>query len=126
MQRFPHAADTRAGGSEGNAGTLVLLLIPAGTEAELEAAAAEEIEGGGLLGQEGRMAVVVGKDNAADSQRGGNGRGDSQGRHRGERIEKVVGHDQRGIAVGFGAASLLFPVAPVSRVVREGSETKWA
>jgi hypothetical protein len=73
MQRFPHAADTRAGGSEGNAGTRTLP-IPAGTEAELEAAAAEETRVAAFLGQEGRMAVVAGKDNAADSQRGGNGR----------------------------------------------------
>jgi hypothetical protein len=126
MQRFLHAADTRAGGIKADAGPLVFLLVPAGTESELEAAATEQIEGRGLFRQERRVAIVVGEDDAADSKRRRNGRDRGQGRHRGEWIEEVVGHHQCGVAASLSAAGLLLPVAPVSSAVGKRGEAEWS
>jgi hypothetical protein len=78
---------------EGHAGPPVLLAQPAGTDAQLEAASGQHVQGGGLLGQEHRVPVVVVQDQAADPQRLGRARGRRQ-RHQGSQlVAERLGHE---------------------------------
>ena len=93
----------------GEAGFLVVGLHPSGAQAHFEAALAQHIEGGRLLGQDERIPVVVPEDRGAHPQRGGGGRRGGQGRRRGELIAEVVRHEQSRVAEILGLACLCRP-----------------
>ena len=92
-------------------GLLVVGLHPSGAEAELEAALAQHVEGGRLLGQDDRVPVVVAEDEGAHAQGGGGGGHGGQRRHRGQLVAEVVGHEQGRVAEVLGPAGLIGPGA---------------
>ena len=59
------------------------------------------------------MAVVVAEDQRAHPQRGGGGGHRGQGRHRGQLVAEVVGHEQGGVTEVLGPAGLVGPRAAV-------------
>ena len=110
----------------GQPGLVVVGAHPAGTEAHFEAAVAEHVERGRLLGQHEGVAVVVAEDQRPHAQRGG-GRGHrGQGGHGGELVAEVVGHEQRAVAEVLGLAGLLGPGAggAVGRLAQLRGEAK--
>ena len=108
----------------GEAGLLVVGLHPSGAQAHLEAAVAQHIEGGRLLGQDERIPVVVPEDQGAHPQRGGGGCRRGQGRRRGELVAEVVRHEESRVAQILGLACLFGPrarraVGPLAQLGRE-------
>ncbi len=71
---------------------------PAGTQAELESAAGQELQRGSLACHEQRVAIVVGQHEGPQVQaRRGRG-GGGEGGHRRQLIGQVVRHHQRRVA----------------------------
>ncbi len=101
----------------------VVGLHPSGAEAELEAALAQDIERGRFLGQHEGVPVVVAEDERAQAQRGGGGGHGGQGRHRGQLVAEVVGHEQGGVARGPRHDG---PARPTSGPCRRGPCSSWA
>ena len=105
--------DAHARAIERDAGLLVVGCHPAGADAELEAAAAEQIDGRRLLGEHHRMAVVVAPHERADGEGGGGlGGGDQCGRDR-PLVVEVVGDGERRIAEAFDPLRQLAPAHAV-------------
>ena len=95
----------------GDAGLLVVAAHPPRTHAELEAAVAQQVHGGGLLGQHERMAVVVVEHEGPHPEPVGGARRRHQGGHGGELVPEVVGHEQGGVAEVLRLAGLFGPRA---------------
>ena len=95
----------------GDARLLVVGLHPSGAQAHFEAALAQHIERGRLLGQDERVPVVVPEDQRAHPQRGGGRGGGGQGRRRGQLVAEVVRHEQGRVAEILGPAGLFGPRA---------------
>ena len=72
------------GGIEGDAGLVVLVLQPAGADAQLQAAVGEDVDRAGGHGQHDGVAEVVVEDEAGEPQPLG---GDGRRRHRRDRLE---------------------------------------
>ncbi len=107
-------------------GLFVVGLHPSGTEAELEAPLAQEVERRRLLGQHKGVAVVVTEDERAQAQ-GRRGPSDGgQGRDRGELVTEVVGHEQGRVPEVFAVTSLFGPRAssPLRSLAQLGGETE--
>ena len=99
-QALCHPVDPGPGGIVGDARLLVVGGHPARPQAELDAPFREQVEGGHLLGQDHRMAVVVAEDQRAHPQGGGGLGGHGQGHQRPELVVEVVGDEQGGVARG--------------------------
>ena len=95
----------------GQPGLVVVGAHPAGAEAHFEAAVAQHVERGRLLGQHEGVAVVVAEDQRAHAQRGRGGRHRRQGGDGRQLVAEVVGHEQRAVAEVLGLAGLLGPRA---------------
>ena len=82
---------------------------PAGTHAELEAAAAHHVEGGRLLGEDQRVPEVVVEDERPDAQcRRGFGR-DGEGDHGRPLVVEVIGDVEGRVAEIFGLSRQIAP-----------------
>ena len=103
------------GRSSGKPGCLVVRGHPPGAEAELEAAAGEEVEGGRLLRDHDRVAVVVGQHHRPDVQRAWWRRRPPSARGAGPALVEVVGHGERRPAEVLDLAGQRGPAAPVGR-----------
>ena len=80
LDGFVEAAEALASGVEGDGEGVVLVGVPGGAEAELEAAVGDVVDGRGLLGEDGGMAVgVAGDEDAEADARGGLGEGGEGG-----------------------------------------------
>ena len=97
-QALGHAADPDAGRVVGDARLLVVGGHPARPQAELHPALGEQVEGGDLLGQHDRVAVVVAEHQGADPQVGGGLGGHGQGHQGPELVLEVVGDEQGRVA----------------------------
>ncbi len=100
----------------GEPGLVVVAAHPARAQAQLEAALAQQVEGGRLLGQHERVAVVVAEDEGPHPERARGGRHRGQGGHGGQLVAEVVGHEQGAVAEVLCLAGLLGPGA--GRAVR--------
>ena len=120
LDRLLKPVDADGGVVVDHPGLVVVGAHPAGSEAELEAAVAEHVERGCLLGQHDGVAVVVSEDERTDAQRGRRrGRG-GEGRHRSELVAEVIGHEQGGVPEVLDLARLLRPRP--RRAVGRGAE----
>ena len=110
----------------GHAGLLVVRGHPPGPDAELEPTVRQQVEGGGLLGQYDRVAVVVAPHQGADPKGfGGVGRGHQRG-HRGQLLVEVVGHRDRAVAAVLDPAGQVDPLGPGGRHFRLHAEAEGA
>ena len=115
----------------------VLVSAPAGSDSQLEAPVGEQVEGCGLLRENGRYVVVDAEHPATDAQRlGDRGRrghrryrrevlsGGARGALRGSRPEVVVGKEERGIAEILNLECGVAPLAGARGVGRLHGESK--
>ena len=89
---------------------LVVGRLPAGAQAELEAAAGHDVEGRRLPGENDGMAEVVVEDQRPDTQRGGGLGGDGQGDHGSPLVVQVIGHVERRVAQVLRLARQVTPL----------------
>ena len=102
--RLGQPIDSDAAGIERDAGALVLGLVPAGADADLQAPIAQLVEGRQLLRQHHRMPQVVVEDERAKPQGGGDGGRDAQRGDRRELIDEVVGQHEGRVPEPFDVA----------------------
>src|SRR5215213_8364201 len=127
MNGFLQPGDTHARGIERDAGLVVLVLQPAGADAQLQSSVGEDVDRAGGHGQYDGVAEVVVEDEAGETQPLG---GDGRGCHRRDRLEpayEVVRPADGVIAERFDASHCLQP-----RLARAGaaalhseSKRKW-
>jgi hypothetical protein len=98
---------------------------PARADAELQAPLDHHVEGRCFLGQHGRMPDVVVEDLATNLDSARRIRRRYHRRNRGEGIEEVVGHDERGISEGLGPAGQFIPSGPRRRTEAHHPEAEW-
>lgn len=91
---------------------------PARPDTELEAAATELVEGGDLLGENTRMAIVVGQHQRLELEGSGDAGGRGQGEKRSELVTEMVGDGERVVPEVFGPVG---GVEEVGRVVDNAS-----
>ena len=111
LDRFLEARHAHGRVVVGQPGLVVVGAHPAGAEAHFEAAVAQHVERGRLLGQHEGVAVVVAEDQRAHAQRRRGGRHRRQGRDGGELVPEVIGHEQGAVAEVLGFARLCGPRA---------------
>src|SRR5215213_3509768 len=127
MNGFLQPGDTHARGIEQDAGLVILVLQPAGADAQLQSTIGEDVDRASGHGQYDGVPEVVVEDEAGETQPLG---GDGRSRHRGDRLEpahEVVRPTDRVIAERFDAPHRLQP-----RLARAGatalhseSKRKW-
>ena len=101
--------DPQAGRLEGDPGLVVLLLEPACPDAEFKAAVGEDVDRGGGLGGQGRVAEVVVENERADPHVGDHRRGGQRGNGV-EAADEVVQREIAGEPEPFGPAEHRQPV----------------
>lgn len=111
LHRLLEPVDPHLGRVVGDARLLVVGAHPTGTETQLEAPPAQQVERRGLLGQHDRMAVVVPEDQGPHAEGTGGGGHGGQGGDGRELVTEVVGHEEGGVAEGLGTAGLIGPRA---------------
>ena len=112
LDGLDHPVDPDPGPVVGHARLVVIGLEPARPQAELEAAVAEEVEGGRLLGQHHRVAIVVAPDQGPQLEpvRGVGRR--HQGHRRVELVVEVVGQGHRAVAQVVDPGDQVSPLPP--------------
>ena len=90
---------------------------PTGPHAPLEPARREQVDGGQLLGEHHRVAVVVAGHQGADAQLIGRQRRRGEGRHDPELVAEVVRDEQRRVAEVLDLAAQLAPLLEAGRGV---------
>ena len=124
--RFFHPIDADLRGVVGHTELLVVALVPAGANPELEATARKQVERRRLFGQHHGIPVIVREHEATDTQcrRRVGDRG--QRRDRRELIGDVIGHEEGVVTKSLGAARDLPPVFCVPATLGIGGEAKRA
>src|SRR3954467_12132720 len=101
LQAFLHSRQSHAWGVEWNPCLVVFLFGPSGTDPELKPAIGQHIKRRRFFCQETGMAEVVVEDLTSQADSGSGFGCSHEARNWRERVEKVVRHDERGIAEGF-------------------------
>ncbi len=112
-----HPIDSHLGCVHRDAGAVVVELLPARADADLEPALRQHVDRGELAGEDCGMAVVAVEHERADLQRGGEHCRRSHRRDRPEALVEVIGHEQRRVAEALQLADTVGPGATLERPV---------
>ena len=127
--RLLQTIDPGPGRIEREAGGLVLAAQPASPEPELEAAAGQVVQGGGLLGEHHRMAIVDREHHGPEPEAGGDARRIREGDERRRLVPEEVRHEvianqERREAQILDSPEVLLPRRWALRLVVDDPEAK--
>ena len=117
LRVLDHAIDAHLRRFHRDARAVVVELLPARADADLEPPFRQHVDRRELTGEHRGMAVVAVEDERADLQRGGEHRGRGHRRDRAEPLVEVIGNEQRRVAERFELADGVRPRAAFERAV---------
>src|SRR5205823_8989867 len=123
--RLGQPIDSDAAGVERHAGVLVLRLVPAGADADLQAPIAQLVEGRQLLREHHRMPQVVVEDERTEPQARGDGGRDAQRGDRRELIDQVVRQHEGRVPEPFHVLDGIHELRACRGTADPGRESEW-